>query len=456
MAIERILIVDDEPLLRNFLRDTLKRMDKHLTIATNGQEAIDFLSKEPFDLVITDMKMPMKNGIDVLKFAKKMDPHILVVIMTAYGNFETAVEAMQNGAFNYLIKPFSPDAIEALLDKGEEHLALVLENSYLREQADTASDSKLSNMIAQSPAMKQIISDMGQIAESQASVFISGESGTGKEVVASAIHSKSLRNKAPFIKVNCAAVPETLIESEFFGHEKGAFTGAAAKHIGKFEMANKGTLLLDEVTEIPLALQPKLLRAIQEQEIERIGGNHPIKVNIRFIATSNRNMVQAIEDKVFREDLYYRLNVIPIHLEPLRNRKEDIVPLANFFLKKFCSENHKMLKKLTQSAAQKLRQYPWPGNVRELANIIERTVVLHTSQEIDEPDLRLDPTIEKPSAFETGTEKDLPENISLHELEKRYILQTLRAHNENRTRTAKVLGISVRTLRNKIHEYNCK
>ena len=231
--------------------------------------------------------------------------------------------------------------------------------------------------------MKRVLQDLEKIAKSQASVFITGESGTGKEVIASAIHQLSTRSAFPFIKVNCAAIPETLIESEFFGHEKGSFTGARIRKTGRFELADKGTILLDEVTEIPLSLQPKLLRAIQEQEFERVGGTRPIHVNLRFLATSNRNMSEAIETKIFREDLFYRLNVVPIHLPSLRQRTEDIIPLANFFIKRFCTENHKPQKKLTEQAIQKLLAYHWPGNVRELANIIERTVVFDFEEEID-------------------------------------------------------------------------
>jgi two-component system response regulator AtoC len=272
--------------------------------------------------------------------------------------------------------------------------------------------------------------------------------GTGKEVIAGAIHQLSARSAAPFIKVNCAAIPETLVESEFFGHERGSFTGALQRKTGRFELADKGTLLLDEVTEIPLVLQPKLLRAIQEQEFERVGGVRPLQVDIRFLATSNRSMQEAIEAKIFREDLFYRLNVVPLHIPPLRERPEDILPLAHYFLSRFCAENHKAGKHFTERAKQKLLKYGWPGNVRELGNIVERTVVLDFDAAIDAEHLYLDaphkPTPEKGA---------LPIGITLHELEKRLILETLEAHHQNRTRTASILGISVRTLRNKLHEY---
>lgn len=428
--------------MRNFAAETVRRLGKEVVTAIDGADAIRKLEEEPFDLILTDLMMPYHTGLDVLKAAKARAPQTIVILATAFGSIETAVEAMRLGAFNFLIKPFSPDALEAALEKAEEHSRLVKENQFLRQERIG------SDFIAVSPAMKKIMADLEKIGKSQASVFITGESGTGKEVIAAAIHRFSPRASQPFIRVNCAAIPEALVESEFFGHERGAFTGAVARKTGRFELADKGTLLLDEVTEIPLALQAKLLRAVQEHEFERVGGTRSVKVNVRFLATSNRNMLEAIESRVFREDLYYRLNVIPIHLPPLRSRPEDILPLADYFLRKYCSENHKPMKSLTKKGADKLLAYHWPGNVRELANIIERTVVLDFDPVIDAEHLYLDqhlPSKEEPTP--------LPVGITLHELEKRLILQTFDAEGQNRTKTANVLGISVRTLRNKLHEY---
>lgn len=443
--IDKILVADDEPLMRSFLAETLRRQGKEVSLAENGRIAIQKLQEESFDLVLTDIKMPEKSGLDVLQAVKSLQFPCLVVLMTAHGTIESAVEAMKLGSFHYLIKPFSPESLEGILQKGEEHLQLMKENRFLREE-------KYSPLIANSPSMKKILQDLEKIAKSQASVFITGESGTGKEVIANAIHRASLRKGAPFIKVNCAAIPEALIESEFFGHEKGSFTGAHVRKTGRFELADKGTLLLDEVTEIPLTLQPKLLRAIQEQEFERVGGTKALKVNIRFLATSNRNMSEAIENKIFREDLYYRLNVVPIHIPSLRERPEDIIPLAHYFLEKFCLENHKPLKTLHDRAIQKLLQYGWPGNVRELANIIERTVVLDFAPLIDAEHLYLNSSEAKePPCSLKGT--SLPIGISLPALEKQLILETLRTYHHNRTKTAAILKISVRTLRNKLHEY---
>lgn len=436
--IEKVLVVDDEPLMSRLIADVLKRQGKEVVMASDGLDAIHLLENEPFDLIVTDVKMPQKNGFDVLKTAKQLHPTIVVILVTAHGTIESAVDAMKLGAFNYLIKPFAPEVLEGVVEKAEEHLRLKVENRFHREMAQKPL------LVAESHAMKKIMADLEKIAKSQASVFITGESGTGKEVIAGAIHELSSRVQFPFIKVNCAAIPEALLESEFFGHERGSFTGAHIRKTGRFELADKGTLLLDEVTEIPLVLQPKLLRAIQEQEFERVGGTKPIKVNLRFLATSNRNMQEAIETKVFREDLYYRLNVVPIQIPPLRNRREDILPLAQFFLEKFCAENHKSMKKFSEKAVKKLLEYPWPGNVRELANIIERTVVLDFDLVIDGEHLYLDSTC---------TPKEIKSGTTLYEMEKQHILQTLEENQQNRTKTATVLGISIRTLRNKLNDY---
>ena len=433
--IEKVLVADDDSLMLRFIIETLRRRGIETAAAKDGAEAIRILETEPVDLILSDVRMPLKSGLDVLAAAKKHHPHSLAILMTAHGSIEAAVEAMRLGAFNYLLKPFSAEALETVLSKAEEHLKLVKENRFLKEEIRE-------RLVAKSPAMQKIASDLEKIARSNASVFITGESGTGKEVVASEIHRLSQRAAAPFIKVNCAAVPETLVESEFFGHEKGAFTGAIAKKTGRFELADQGTLFLDEVTEIPIILQPKLLRAIQEQEFERVGGTRPIKVNIRFLAASNRSVQEAIETKMLREDLYYRLNVIPIHIPPLRSRNEDILPLALHLLEKTCRENHKPPKRLSDRAIQKLLKYSWPGNVRELANIIERTVVLDFDPVIDAEHLYLD-----------AEKKPLSTGTTLHEIEKKHILETFESFHQNRTKTASALGISVRTLRNKLHEY---
>ncbi len=380
MPIENILIIDDEPLMRNFLLESLKRKGYEAVAVESGEKALPLIELRSFDMIITDLKMPGLNGMEILKKVKEISPHTLVIVMTGYGTIDNAVEAMKAGAFHYLLKPFSPESLAANIEKAKQYATLLHENDYLRGEIHKRSyDQKL---VAESPAMKQILLDVEKIAKSQANVFIQGETGTGKEVIAHLIHSSSTRAKQPYIRVNCAAVPETLIESEFFGHEKGSFTGAVNKRLGRFELANTGTLLLDEVTEIPHATQPKLLRAIQEMEFERVGGTKPIKVDVRLISTSNRDLQEAIATKTFREDLYYRLNVVPILLPPLRDRTEDIIPLAEYFIEQACRGNLAEKKTLAADAKKKLLSYNWPGNIRELANIMERAVVLSTGKTI--------------------------------------------------------------------------
>lgn len=437
MAIEKILIVDDEVIMRNFLVEALKRKGIEAVAAERGDKALKLLQDDSFDMVITDMKMPGLTGLDVLRKVKEISPQTLVIVITAFGSIENAVEAMRAGAFHYLIKPFSFECLVATIEKAGQHTALVEENHYLRQQMNTNRYTR--KVIAESPLMKQVLQDVEQVAKSQASVFITGETGTGKEVIAHLIHYTSPRVDKPFIKVNCAAVPETLIESEFFGHEKGAFTGANTKRLGRFELADQGSLLLDEVTEIPIALQAKLLRVIQEQEFERVGGSKSVKVNVRLISTSNRDIQQAIKEKVLREDLYYRLNVVPIRLPALRERKEDIIPLAEYFIECACLENHQEKKKLSTGAKEKLIQYAWPGNIRELANIIERAVVMDKIGVIQEDHLYL--------------ESSRIGGKTLQELEKQVIIETLHMH-QSRAKVAETLGISLKDLRHKLEEYN--
>lgn len=439
MSIEKILVIDDEVIMRNFLVEALKRKGIDAIGAESGEKGIKLLHDQSFDMVITDMKMSGMTGLDVLRKVKEISPSTLVMVITAFGTVENAVEAMRAGAFHYVIKPFSVESLFANIEKASQHVALVEENQYLREQG---SNVYMRQVIAESAVMQQVLSDIEQVAKSHASVFITGETGTGKEVVAHLIHYSSPRAKQPFIKVNCAAVPETLVESEFFGHEKGSFTGATNKRLGRFELAHGGSLLLDEVTEIPLGLQAKLLRVTQEQEFERVGGTKPIKVDTRLISTSNRDIKEAISNKVLREDLYYRLNVVPIFLPPLRERKEDIIPLAEHFIERMCQENHTDRKKLNSDAQKKLLHYKWPGNVRELANVIERAVVMDHNKTIGDEHLYLDDLIQR-----TTITKTIPE------LEKALIVEALQ-NNPTRSKVAETLGISVKSLRDKLQEYD--
>jgi two-component system response regulator AtoC len=447
MAIEKVLIAEQDASSRTFLQETLHKRKSELFIATDDIHAQELLHEHLFDLVICDLAFSQAGGLKILQTAKKQNPQTAVILIAAVGCVESAVEAMRLGAFNYLLKPLSTATIEPMLDRVQEHIDLLQENNYLREEISCHPDQKKHHLITESEMMKKILSDVSKIAKSSSSVFISGESGTGKEVIAHAIHAQSHRTLQPFIKVNCAAIPSALLESEFFGHEKGAFTGAINKKLGRFELADKGTLLLDEISEIPLEIQSKLLRAVQEMEFERVGGVRPISVDIRLISTSNRSMKEAIEQKLFREDLYYRLNVVPIHLPPLRERKDDILPLAEFFLKRLCEENQKPIKRLSTTARQKLTDYHWPGNIRELANVIERTVVMNATDILEAHQIYIDlscPVKEAPT---------IPPGITLAEMEKKLILETLAREKNNRTRTAEILGISIRTLRNKLHLY---
>ncbi len=449
MNIEKVLIVEDDPLMKAFIMEVLKRKGWDITSTSYGKEAIELIKKETYELVITDIRLPDTSGIEVLKAAKEALSNSLVILITAYASVETAIEAMRLGAFNYLIKPFPQQTLETVIEKAKEHGALIQENELLKKEISQRHASDNRQMIAESPLMKQILDGVYKIAKSNASVFISGESGTGKEVIASAIHFGSHRSAKPFVRVNCAAIPHTLLESEFFGHEKGAFTGAIQRRLGRFELAHMGTLLLDEISEIPLEIQPKLLRAIQEQEFERVGGTKLIQVDTRLISTSNRNMKEAIEKKEFRDDLYYRLNVVPIHLPPLRERREDILPLCEFFLEKICLENHKVRKRLSDAARKRLLEYPWPGNIRELANVIERSVVMNSDTLIEPADLLID--ISCPIPVKTPTAKDVGKTLA--DIEKDHILSTLSSLNHNKTKAAEALGISIRTLRNKLKEY---
>lgn len=440
MSIEKILIVDDEVLMRNFLVEALKRKGFEVNSVENGEKALQIIQEHSFDMVVTDMKMPGMTGLELLKKIKEISPQTLVIVVTAFGTIENAVEAMKAGAFHYLIKPFSLESLMANIEKANQHVVLVAENHYLREQV--VSNPQEHPIVAESPIMQKILEDIQHIAKSQANVFINGETGTGKEVIAHLVHFSSSRASKPFIKVNCAAIPEALIESEFFGHEKGAFTGAISKRLGRFELANGGSLLLDEITEIPLGLQAKLLRITQEQEFERVGGNKPIKVDVRLISTSNRDIAEAIKDKVLREDLYYRLNVVPISLPPLRERIEDIIPLARYFIERACQQNHLDRKKLSSDAEKKLLAYQWPGNVRELANVIERAIVMDRNAIIRGENLYLH-----------GPYTNAAKGKTLAELERQLIVETLQTHENSKT-AAETLGVSLKTLRDKILEHN--
>lgn len=443
----RILIVDDESIVRDFISEVLLRMGYAPLAVEDGEKALDYLRRSEFDIVITDMKMPGISGIDLLKKTLELWPDCRVIIITAFGTIEQAVGAMKMGAHDYITKPISPDHIEMVVSKALEYKTLKLENRVLRREI--SEKYSFENIIGKASSMKKVFELIQRASPADSTILISGESGTGKELVAKAIHYNSPRTGGPFIKMNCAALPEGLIESELFGHEKGAFTGAIRATRGRFELADGGTLLLDEISEIPPSLQAKLLRVLQEKEFERIGSGQTIKTNVRVIATSNRDLKEEVTQGNFRDDLFYRLNVIPIDIPPLRQRNEDIPLLCQYFLNKFAQKLGIPAKTLSDKAMELLLTYQWPGNVRELENVIERAMVISKNQELKPSDLPSEVTSGMPNIPRGGLEA----GITIDGAEKMLILKTLKAHGGNKTKAAEVLGISTRTLRNKLQEY---
>ena len=440
-----ILVVDDDRLVNEFIAETLQRTRHEITSAFSGEEAKALLEQKYYDIVLTDIKMQKISGMDLLKHIKANTPNTVVIMITAYGTVKNAVEAMKTGAFDYLIKPSSPDEIELVVNKAHEMIALRQENERLRAEVE-GRYKELVGMSKEMAKIKQVIAD---VASSRSTVLVSGESGTGKELIARALHYQSGRAEMPFVKINCAALPEGLMESELFGHEKGAFTGADRLKRGRFEMADGGTILLDEISEIPVNLQGKLLRVLQEREFERVGSVTPIQVDVRILATTNRNLKKWIADGKFREDLFFRLNVIPIDVPPLRERPEDVPLLADYFIRKYCTGTGKRITGIEDPAMRLLCKYHWPGNVRELENYIERAVVTTKNKVLTNADF--------PSAIVLGKIDqdggDFRIGMTVHDAEKLLILRTLENHGGNRTRAAEVLGINPRTLRNKLHEY---
>lgn len=453
MSVEKIMVVDDDALGREYLCETLKRGGYEVLGVGNGQQAISRINKEDFDLMFLDMKMPGMDGMEVLEKVKGISQETVVILMTAYGTIESAVEAMRKGAYDYIIKPFSPDQIELLISRVNERQKLIAENKYWRSASTV--DEKFEPVYSNNSKMAQIYEQIKKIAQSKASVLIQGESGTGKELVARAIHYFSPRCDNPFIRVNCAALAESLLESELFGHERGAYTGAVTKRVGRFELANEGTLLLDEISEISPNIQAKLLRVLEEEEFERVGGEKTIKIDVRIVATTNRDLAKEIKKGTFREDLFYRLNVVPIHLPPLRERREDIPLLVKSYLKKYSSENNSCVKSIEKRAMDYLCQYNWPGNVRELKNIIQRAVVMGSSEALELGNFTtlLDAKkLEHDISDDSVSKKN--NGQSIEDAEKNLIFTTLEKTGGNKTKAAELLKITTRTLRNKLNKYN--
>ncbi len=445
----KILVVDDEESHRIMLRAVLGAEGYAVTEAADGTEAVDAVGKDAFDVILMDIRMTNMDGIEALGEIRKISPQVPVLIMTAYASVKTAVEALKAGAFDYLTKPLDIEELKILIDKAMDHYHLRAENLVLKERLGDRFD--FSRIIAASPRMKTLLETLAMVAPSDATVLIMGESGTGKEVIANAIHHNSPRAGGPFIKVSCAALPETLLESELFGHEKGAFTGAVARREGRFQLAHRGTIFLDEVGEMSPALQTKLLRVLQEKEFEPLGSTRTVKVDIRVITATNRDLEKEVKEGRFREDLYYRLNVVPLVLAPLRERREDIPLLADHFLAIFREKNRKPIKAMSGKMMDLLVRYDWPGNVRELENVIERAVILARDEVLVPADLP--PQIRMFSGEEGQDAFAIPTGMSLDEMERALIVKTLDETGGNRTRASEILGINRRTLQNKLKEY---
>lgn len=438
----QILVIDDDPNMRAALKEALKRAGWEVALASGGREGLVSFKRSPADLVITDVKMEDMSGIEVLSEIRKISG-VPVIVITAYGTIEDAVDAMKRGAVDYILKPFSLDDLQKVVENA-------LPPSPSRPSVIANPEGFERELVGRAPVFREMIAFCDSVASSRCTVLIWGESGTGKELIARYIHFKSPRQSLPFVAVNCAAIPENLLESEMFGHERGAFTGASVQKTGKFELANKGTLLLDEIGELPKPLQAKLLRVLQEFEIDRVGGKAPVPVDVRVLATTNADLRQMVKENTFREDLFYRLNVINIRVPSLRERQEDIDLLAQHFLRKYAEEENRFITSLSNSALRKLKNYAWPGNVRELENVMERAVLMSRGQVIEANDIILEG-----SGVSRQGVKDL--NISagqsVRDVEKLLIMKTLQEVGGNRTKAARMLGISIRTLRNKLSEY---
>jgi len=450
----KILIAEDEKTQRDLLEGFLKKEGFSVEAVANGREALQRLQGGFFDIVALDYKMPELDGLQTLKEIRKLDPDLPVIMMTAYGTIETAVASMKEGALDYLTKPIDLEEFLIKFRKIMERSNLIQENKELKARLQERFTAQ--NIVSGSPKMEEVMGLVARVAPSQATVLIQGESGTGKELIANAIHYASPRSEKPWVKVSCAAIPETLLESELFGHEKGAFTGANQRRIGRFEEADGGSIFLDEIGDLSPSTQVKLLRILQDKEFQRLGSNLNVKTDVRVITATHRNLEEAIKKGHFREDLYYRLNVIVITLPPLRERREDIPLLIDYFLKKYSDENQKSITDISKEARALLLRYPYPGNVRELENLIERAVVLCREENITTQDLPFHLKEEKSEKLweSSKKEKTLPE--SLEEIERDSILKALHQHQGVQTKAAESLGISERVLRYKMKKYRIR
>lgn len=449
-----ILVVEDKESMAQMLRETLEAEGYSIVIARDGQEGTRLIKESRFDLVLTDLKLPKKNGIEVLKASITENPLAPVLVMTAFGTIETAVTAMKEGAFDFITKPFDTDHLLLLMRRALETRRALTENILLKDELSSRFGSP--KIIGKSPCIHEVAQKVQKVAPGKTTVLLMGESGTGKELFARAIHNLSQRREYPFVPINCAAIPGGLLESELFGHEKGSFTGADARKLGKFELADKGTIFLDEIAEMDLSLQAKLLRVIQEGEIERVGGVKTIKLDVRIIAASNRDIEKAVEEKQFREDLFYRLNVFPIVIPTLRDRKDDIPLLVGYFMDKYCSELKSGQKTIAPDALELLKNYPWKGNVRELENCIERAIILCEGDTI----IRDNIVLNRQMLFESSLgnlpmdgplEDSVREAVRIAETQR--ISKALKETKGNKSRASELLQVSYKTLLTKIKEY---
>jgi len=450
MEPESILLVDDNESQRQVISFWLSEEHHEVSTASSVDAAIEMLAQKEFDLILTDVKMPGSSGMKLLAWSKEQMPEIPVLMMTAFGSVSDAVAAMRMGAFDYILKPINEDALKIIVHKAFQHTRLVRENCNLRAYAERA--SRFENLIGHSKKMKELFDLAAQVAPRDSTVLILGESGTGKELLAKAIHLNSSRKSAPFVVVNCGAIPETLIESELFGHKKGSFTGAQADRIGKFEAANHGTVFLDEIGELSPALQVRLLRVIQEREIQKIGQTNPLKIDVRVIAATNRDLNTMLEDRSFREDLYYRLSVIQLRIPPLRERRDDIPLLAEHFVAQFRQRYGLPPRRLAPSAVDVLTEYNWPGNVRELENVIESTIVLSKTEQIT-PGF-FPENVRQEHVRVSQIHLQIPDDgISLEDVERELILKALEKCQWNQTRAARFLNITRKTLMYRMEKY---
>lgn len=456
MVHDKILVADDEPSMREFLDILLKKEGYQVSLASNGEEVVRLVERDLFDLILLDIRMPKLDGISVLKKVKAFSPETIVIMITAFASADTAIQAMREGAYDYITKPFKVDEIRLIIRNALEKKHLQKENVLLKEAVKER--FRFGNIIGQSPKMQSLYDLLEKVAPTKTNVLITGESGTGKELVAKAIHYNSPRKDKPFVTLNCGAIPEALIESELFGHMKGAFTDAIATKKGLFEVADEGTLFLDEISELPLLMQVKLLRVLQDREFKRVGGTEDIRVDVRIIAATNKDLEEAVKvHRSFREDLYYRLNVIEVKLPPLRERKEDIRLLAEHFIKKYSDELGKRITQIAPGALQALLEYDYPGNVRELQNIIERAVALESGEELSERNVIS--YLDRHSPIKKGWfDLELPsEGIDLErvveEVERTLLLKALERTKGIKKKAAELLGINFRSMRYRLEKY---